>query len=93
MGSRMALKAALGVAALVAALTTVAWRQATARDTLTRLEQVELQLTLAADEREELTRHLSLIEGRRWVVREASERIGLRPATDRELVYLLGMAR
>lgn len=83
-------RAVLALAAVVGALTLVAWRQSTARETMRALEDVVRELALAADEHEELVRRLVATEGRSWVGAEAARRLGLRPPTEREVVIPSG---
>ena len=71
-----AAKVILCIAATLAALSTVAWRQSTALETLAELEAVRREYALALDEREELARRAMQVEGRRWVGQEAGERLG-----------------
>lgn len=80
----------LALAAVVGALTLVAWRQSTARETMAALDDVVRDLALAADEQEELARRLVVIEGRSWIGAEAARRLGLRPPTEREVVIPSG---
>ena len=83
----------LGAAAILAALTTVAWRQSSARETMQHLAEVERQLELAMDQREILARNLVVIEGRAWVLEEAAARLGLRPAREAEVQFLPGVGQ
>lgn len=83
-------RAVLALAAVVGALTLVAWRQSTARETMAALDDVVRELALAADEREELARRLVVIEGRSWIGAEAARRLELRPPTEREVVIPSG---
>jgi len=82
---------ALGAAAVLAALTTVAWRQSSARETMQQLAELERQLELADDRREILARELMVKEGRAWVLEEAARRLGLRPPREAELQFLPGV--
>jgi len=81
----------LAAAALLAALTTVAWRQSSARETMKALADVDRQIELARDEREELTRELMVKEGRAWVLDEAARRLGLRAPREAEVQFLPGV--
>lgn len=73
-----------------AALTVVAWRQSTTRETLEEVGRLSRELAVAADEREELARDLLGLEQRPWVVAEADRRLGLRPPREEELVFTSG---
>ena len=86
-------KVILCIAATLAALSAVAWRQSTALETMEELESVKRELALAADEREELTRRLMLMEGRPWVGEQAAERLGMRSPSEREVMILPGADR
>ena len=81
----------LSVAAVLAALTTVAWRQSSARGTMKALTDLERQIELARDEREDLARTLMVMEGRNWVLVEAERRLGLRSPREAELQFLPGV--
>jgi len=74
----------------LAALTVVAWRQSTTRETMAEIQRVNRELAVAADEREELARELVGIEGRPWIGAEAARRLGLRAPRDREVVIVAG---
>ncbi len=73
-----------------AALTVVAWRQSTTRETMEEIDRLSRELAVAADEREELARGLLGLEQRPWVVAEAGRRLGLRPPREEELVFTSG---
>lgn len=81
------------LAAVLAALAAVAWRQSTTRETMEELARTERELAVANDEREEVLRDLVAIESRRNVTVEAARRLGLRPPTGSELVITSGVAR
>lgn len=81
----------LSVAAVLAALTTVAWRQSSARGTMKALADLERQIELARDEHEELARDLMVMEGRNWILSEAQRRLGLRSPREAELQFLPGV--
>lgn len=83
---RTAGRAVVGLAAVLAALALVAWRQSKARETMAELEDVVRELAVAGDEREALERALGRVEGRAWVAAEAGRRLGLRPPGDGEVV-------
>lgn len=68
----------------------LAWRQSTTRETLEELDRVDRELAVLADRREELSRELVGIEKRPWVLAEAARRLGLRPASEREVILASG---
>lgn len=80
----------LVLALYAAALTVVAWRQSTTRETMEEIGRLSRELAVAADEREELARDLVGLEQRPWVVAEAARRLGLRPPREEELVFTSG---
>ncbi len=81
---------ALAVAALLAALSLVAWRQARALETLEELDGVRRELALEEAERGELQRRVRHLEGRGYVVARARELIGMRMPGASEIVILAG---
>ena len=72
------------------ALTIVAWRQSTTRETMEEIAGLSRELAIAAEERELLNRDLLGLEQRRWVVAEAGRRLGLRPPREEEVVFVAG---
>ncbi len=74
----------------VVALTVVAWRQSTTRETMEEIGRLSRELAVAADEREELARDVLGLEQRRWVVAQAARRLGLRPPREDEVVITSG---
>ena len=72
------------------ALTVVAWRQSTTRETMEEIGRLSRELAVAADEREELARDVLGLEQRPWVVAEAARRLGLRPPREDEVVITSG---
>ena len=76
--------------AFLAALTAVAWRQSTTRETMVEIQRLTRELAVAADEREELARELVSLEGRPWIGAEAALRLGLRAPRDQEVVITGG---
>ncbi|MXW19017.1 MAG: hypothetical protein F4139_02275 [Gemmatimonadetes bacterium] len=77
----------LVLALYAGALTMVAWRQSTTRETMEEIGRLSRELAIAAEEREELARDLLGLEQRRWVVAEAARRLGLRPPREDEMVF------
>jgi cell division protein FtsL len=85
--------AALGLAALLGALSLVTWRQARALEARAEVEHLEREISLVRAERAELQRRMLILEGRDHVVRAARERLGLRSPQDQEIVLLAGEDR
>lgn len=83
----------VALVAYAAALTAVAWRQSTTRETMAELDGLSRELAVAADHREELAREVLGLEDRRWVVEEADRRLGLRPPSEEEVVIASGRSR
>ena len=81
---------ALAAAALLGALSLVAWRQARALETLEELDLVRRELTLGLAGHDELQRRIRQLESRGWVVPRARERLGLRMPGASEIVILPG---
>lgn len=86
-------RAALALLAYAAALTAVAWRQSTTRETMGEINRLSRELAVASDLREELAREVLDLEERRWVVAEAYRRLGLRPPSEKEVVIASGGPR
>ena len=72
------------------ALTMVAWRQSTTRETMEEIAGLSRELAIAVEERERLALDLLGFEQRRWVVAEARRRLGLRPPREAEVVFIAG---
>lgn len=88
-GIRMG-RAVLVLALYAGALTVVAWRQSTTRETMEEIGRVSRELAIAVEEREESARDLLGVEHRPWVVAEAGRRLGLRPPREEEMVFMTG---
>ncbi len=86
-------KGFVALAAVLASLTTVAWRQSTARETMQELEDAAVELAVAVEEREALARQLAEIEKRSWIGEEAAARLDMRVPSEQELVMTSGDAR
>ncbi len=82
----------LAVAALLAALSLVTWRQARALDALRDLDAVERELSLVEAERAELHRRIQTLESRGRVVPLARERLDMRTPSAGEIILLEGAA-
>ena len=89
-GSVRMVRMVLVLALYAGALTVVAWRQSTTRETMEEIGRGSRELAVAADEREVLARDLLGLERRRWVVAEAARRLGLRPPREEEVVFATG---
>jgi len=83
-------RAVLVLALYAGALTVVAWRQSTTRETMEEIDRLSRELAIAAEEKEELARDLLGVEQRPWVVAEAGRRLGLRPPREEEMVFMTG---
>jgi cell division protein FtsL len=82
----------LAVAALLAALSLVTWRQARALDALRDLDALERELSLVEAERAELHRRIQTLESRGRVVPLARERLDMRTPSAGEIILLEGEA-
>ena len=83
-------RAVLVLALFAGALTMVAWRQSTTRETMEEIDRLSRELAIAAEEREGLARDLLGVEQRRWVAAEADRRLGLRAPREEEMVFISG---
>lgn len=86
-------RVALAVAFLLASLSLVAWRQSRAFETLTRLDELRSETSLARAERAELVRRAGYLESRGRVVPAARERLDMHLPEASEIVYLSGGSR
>lgn len=84
---------ALAVAALLASLTLVAWRQGRALEGLAALDAVRTEVSVAIAERDELARRIQRLESRSHVVEVAEQRLGMHTPEAAEIVYLTGALR
>lgn len=76
-GSGGVILTALGLAAVLAALSLVTWRQSRAREVLAELDRVQREISLVQAERAELERRIQTLQSRGHVVPAARERLGL----------------
>jgi len=83
-------RVALAVAALLGALSLVAWRQSRAMETMAALDALRREASLARAERLELERTIHHLESRARVVPAARERLGMHMPDASEIVYLPG---
>ena len=81
---------ALALAAFLASLSLVAWRQGRAFRVMAELEDTRNELSLAEAERAEVVRNVQYLESRQRVVPEARERLGMQVADGGQLVILMG---
>jgi cell division protein FtsL len=81
---------ALAVAAFLASLSLVSWRQRQALDTLDHLEEVRQECALETANLEELEGRIRHLESRGRVVSEAERRLGMRNAVSSDMVILSG---
>lgn len=82
---------ALALAALLAALSLVTWRQSRAREVMAELDRLQREISLVTAERVELARRIQTLESRAHVVAAARERLGMRSprAQDGEMLFLV----
>ena len=83
-------RAVVVLALYAGALTVVAWRQSTTRETMEEVGRLSRELAIAVEEREESARDLLGVEQRRWVAAEAGRRLGLRAPREEEMVFMSG---
>jgi cell division protein FtsL len=81
---------ALAVAAFLASLSLVSWRQGKALDTLGHLEELRQECALEAADRNDLESRIRQLESWGWVVSEAENRLGMRKAVSSDIVYFPG---
>jgi cell division protein FtsL len=72
---------ALAMAALLASLSVVAWRQGRAYEVQQQLEAVRTERSLALSNQAQLKRDIRVLQSRERIVRVARELMGLRPPT------------
>lgn len=83
-------RAALSVAALLASLSFVAWRQGRGMEVLETLDRVRDDIALATAETSELRRRIQYLESRGRVVEEARRRLGMHTPDAVEQMMLPG---
>lgn len=81
---------ALAVAALLASLSLVSWRQRQALLTLERVDSLKHECTLERATLDELETRLLQLESWPWVSREAERRLGMRKAGSSDIILLPG---
>ena len=79
---------ALFVAAFLAALSVVAWRQGRARVVMAEREQVREAIALENEVLAELADKITHLESRRRVVQDARDRLGMHVPDARDLIYM-----
>jgi cell division protein FtsL len=85
-------RVALAVAAFLASLSLVSWRQREALDTMAALDSLRQELALEVSTLEELESRILHLESWGRVVPEAERRLGMRKAGASDIVYLPGEA-
>jgi len=83
---------ALAVAAFLASLSLVSWRQGEALGMMEQLEDLRQECALEMADQDELESRVRQLESRGRVVSDAEERLGMREAVSSDIVYLLGEA-
>ena len=81
---------ALAVAAFLASLSLVSWRQGEALDTMARLDSLRQETSVQEANRQELEGRINRLESFGRVVGEAEGRLGMRPAEAHEIYHLPG---
>jgi cell division protein FtsL len=79
---------ALAVAAFLASLSLVSWRQRQALDTLERVDSLKQECALEGANREELENRIRHLESRGRLVAVAERRLGMREASSSDIVIL-----
>ncbi len=85
-------RAVLAVAALLAAMSLVIWRQTRAREALVELDTLRREISLVQAEKGELERRIQNLESRGRVVPAARERLGMHTPGAGEIILLPGDA-
>lgn len=84
-------RVAIAVAALLASLSVVTWRQMRALEALEELHDLGQEIEVVSAVRKDLLGEIQYLESRGRVVPEARQRLGMHnPAAD-EIVYLSGV--
>ena len=86
-------RAALAMAAILAALSLVAWRQGQAFEVRRDLEEARTEVSMARSEQHALEADIRRMSSREHIVRAARERLGLRQPTGRVHVISLEEGR
>lgn len=86
--SVVVIRASVALAAFLAALATVTWRQSRAFEALAELDELRWRSSVARAERVEVERRIQGLESRSRVVGEARRRFGMRMPDAAELVIL-----
>ncbi len=79
---------ALAVAAFLASLSVVAWRQARAMEELVRLDEYRQERALALSQRTELMRRIQELESRSRITAAARGRLGMIQPHDSSIVIM-----
>ena len=86
-------RVALAVAAFLASLSLVSFRQRDALDTMEALDSLRQERSLQGANREELESRILYLESLGRIVAEAEGRLGMRRATSSDIVLLTGADR
>ncbi len=84
-------RVALALAALLAALSVVTWRQMRALEALEELHDLGQRIEVVSAVRKDLLGEIQYLESRGRVVPEARERLGMHTPAAHEIVYLSGV--
>ena len=84
---RIGTRAALAMAALLASLSLVAWRQGRAYEVRQALDDFQSELALSRSTQFELRGEIASLQSRDRIVEVAAERLGLYPANN-QVVFL-----
>lgn len=84
-------RVAIALAALLAALSVVTWRQMRALEALERLHHLGQEIEVVSAVRKDLLGEIQYLESRGRVVPEARERLGMHNPAAAEIVYLSGV--
>jgi cell division protein FtsL len=82
------LRVSMAVVTLLGSLGLVTWRQSRALETLARLDELQLETSLAEAERGQLNGAIQALESRVRVVPAARDRLGMHLAATEEMVFL-----
>lgn len=84
------MRVAVSVAAFLASLSLVAWRQGRAYEVMSRLDHTRNEISLAQAEHGDLEQQVQYLGSRGHVVPQARERLGMHVADAGDLVMLAG---
>lgn len=87
------MRIAVSVAAFLASLSLVAWRQGRAYEVMSALDHARDEISLAQAERSDLQSDVQAYQSRAWVLPQARERLGMHVADAGEMVMLAGTGK